>query len=144
MAHFALRTPQDQWADDLETLLGLEGRSFSTRWYMERQPQHVTLRRAHTVSRALQAFAAASDTSRSRYSIFHAASGEPAAALRLLSGMAHDNRESLSGKRVDLTDREEINRWRQIFGVTEEELRTAVQKAGASPERVREALRSRA
>jgi len=58
--------------------------------------------------------------------------------------MAHDNRESLSGKRVDLTDREEINRWRQIFGVTEEELRTAVQKAGASPERVREALRSRA
>ena len=58
--------------------------------------------------------------------------------------MAHDNLESPSGERVDLSDAEAIKRWRQIFGVTEEELRTAVGKAGTSPEKVREALRSRA
>lgn len=58
--------------------------------------------------------------------------------------MADDNFGSQSGERIDLSDRDEITRWRQIFGVTEEELRTAVQKAGPSPERVREALRSRA
>ena len=57
--------------------------------------------------------------------------------------MADDDRESATGELIDLSDPEEITRWRQVFGVTEEELRTAVRKAGPSPERVREALRAR-
>jgi len=57
--------------------------------------------------------------------------------------MADDNPPSPSGEQIDLSDTEEIKRWRQIFGVTEEELRTAVGKAGTSPDKVREALRSR-
>jgi len=58
--------------------------------------------------------------------------------------MANDNLESTTGERVDLSDPDDVIRWRQTFGVTEEELRTAVRKAGTSPDRVREALRSRA
>jgi uncharacterized protein DUF3606 len=57
--------------------------------------------------------------------------------------MVNHDLESQAGEWVDLSDPDEITRWRQIFGVTEEELRTAVQKAGTSPERVREALRAR-
>ena len=57
--------------------------------------------------------------------------------------MADDNLRSPTGEQVDLTDPDEITRWRQIFGVTEEELRAAVRKAGISPDKVREALRSR-
>lgn len=55
-----------------------------------------------------------------------------------------DNRGSPTDERVDVSDPNETARWRQIFGVTEEELKTAVQKAGTSPDKVREALRSRA
>ncbi len=57
--------------------------------------------------------------------------------------MADDNLHSPTDERVDLSDPEEVTRWRQIFGVTEEELRAAVRKAGISPDKVREALRSR-
>lgn len=57
--------------------------------------------------------------------------------------MAEDNLRSPSGEQIDLSDPDEIKRWRQIFGVTEEELKTAVRKAGTVPDKVREALRSR-
>ena len=58
--------------------------------------------------------------------------------------MAEDNLRSPSGEQIDLSDPDEIKRWRQIFGVTEEELKTAVRKAGtACWRRLREALRSR-
>ena len=57
--------------------------------------------------------------------------------------MAEPTSELPTGERVDLSDPDEVRRWREIFGVTEEELRQAVHKAGTSPQRVREALRSR-
>jgi hypothetical protein len=57
--------------------------------------------------------------------------------------MADDNPRSPPGEHVHLDDANDITRWRQIFGVTEQELREAVRKAGTSPDKVREALRSR-
>lgn len=44
---------------------------------------------------------------------------------------------------IDLSDPEDVIRWRQTFGVTEEELRAAVRAAGTSADRVLEALRAR-
>lgn len=46
-------------------------------------------------------------------------------------------------RNIDLSDPEDVLHWRQTFGVTEEELRTAVRTAGSSAERVLEALRMR-
>jgi hypothetical protein len=57
--------------------------------------------------------------------------------------MVDDALESAPEERIDLRDPAEIRRWREIFGVTEEELKTAVRKAGTSPKKVREALRAR-
>ena len=58
--------------------------------------------------------------------------------------MADDSHGTPADEQIDLSDPDEIKRWRRTFGVTEEELRAAVQKAGTSPDKVREALRARA
>ena len=50
-------------------------------------------------------------------------------------------RNSPDNKRIDVNDRDEMRNWTKSLGVTEEQLREAVTRAGTSADKVREHLR---
>ena len=60
--------------------------------------------------------------------------------LAAAPGMDRDSPPRPDGRRIDLADAAEVRYWAKQFGVTEQEIREAVEAAGADVGKVRERL----